>query len=452
MWRMIFFLLVALAGAWFAKPSLPLKKTSPLLQAPSDKEFALTEYKSFVVILYSYNQADWCERALRSVFEQDYDHYRVIVIDDGSIDHTEAKAKKFIVDMNQDEKVILIRNENRLGPLVSFYRAVDNCLDKEIVIPLQAKDWFVSPLALKKLNQAYQNPEVWLTLSQAIEYPSYAIREEGQTSYYAALFKQLRLKDLFAKGHFATHSEAYLTPLKQMSSGRIRTLKEPIIFWNSAIQTKEGHLPVETVQYVPLSSFPKSTPLTRADWVIFSTDRPLQLYSCLESIQRYVTHLNRLTVLYTVSDPSLLAGYEKIKEAFPLVRFIHYAEGDFKNQLQKVVFHSPSEYILFGQDEVILQDYIDLKLCMEQMEKTGAYGFFLQSSQPISQPLLEGVYAWDMQGGKKDWADHSLEMTLFKKEEIKKILSDSKYKNLNSLQLAWKKALPQKALGLCFGQ
>lgn len=442
--------LVALAGFWLGQsPQVPKRA---LTKVQPEKEFPVSEHKSFVVVIYAYNQEAWCVRALRSVFEQDYDHYRVIVIDDASIDKTEEKAKQFVLDNNQDEKVILIRNETHLGPVASLYRAIDSCLDREIVIPLNGKDWLSAPTVLNRLNIAYQNPDVWLAQGQSIEYPSYAIREEGQISYYAALFKQLRLKDLFARGHFVSNPEAYLIPLHDLAGGRVRKLKEPIAFSNLTLPVRQEAAPVEVVAYAPLAAFPEPRGPKQADILIFSCDRPLQLYSCLESIQRYIGHFEHLTVLYRANNESYSAGYEKVKEAFPLARFV--PQEDFKSGVEKIVFRSPSEYILFGADDLIVKDFVDLKLCIEQMEKTGAYGFYLRFGRhihhsPPSHALASGIYAWDIELGEAEWKSApSPDMTLFNKEQIKKVLTQSKYKNPTGLALSWE--APEKAIGLYF--
>jgi hypothetical protein len=465
MWRVVFIFLVAFAGFWMGKGKETPKASQILSKVYPEKEFPITEHKSFVVVIYAHNQALWCERALRSVFEQDYDHYRVIVIDDGSIDNTAEKAKQFIVDNNQDAKVIFMRNETRYGEVASLYRAIDSCLDKEIVIPLNAKDWLTSPIVLNRLNIAYQNPDVWVAFGQAIEYPTYAIREETQVSYYAVLFKQLRLNDLFTNGKFAASPDAYLGPLQDLTGGRMRKLREPVAFSNLAPPLRKEPTPEEMAKYHPLSSFPAPKGQPQGDILLFSNDRPLQLYASLESIQRYITGFENLTVLYRASDESYAAGYEKVKDAFPVARFVMQSEGDFKPKLEKIVFNSPSEYILFGADDVIVKDFVDLKVCMDQMEKTGAYGFYLRfgrhinhsflSNQPQalppSQPLAGGIYAWDIEMGEADWGfAPSLDMTLYKKGEIKKVISQTKYKNPNGLELSWVKEVPEKALGLYF--
>lgn len=466
--RLILLSLVALAGFWLGMSGQTpggQKNSGPVTLASSEKEFPVIEHKSFVIVIYAYNQDQWCQRALRSVFEQDYDHYRLIVINDASIDQTEARAKQFILDNSQDGKVIFITNETHIGPVASLYRVIDSCLDREIVIPLLAKDWLSSDMVLNKLNIAYQNPDVWLSSGQSIDYPSYAIRDDGQISYYAALFKEIPLKDLFIRGKFASHPETYLAPLRQISSGKIRKLKEPLSFCNLAPAVREGLVPLEVPSHEPLSSFPSPRIVKKADILVFSCDRPLQLYACLESIQRYVGNFENLTVLYRASKETFSAGYEKVKDAFPLAHFVSQTSNDFKAKLEKIVFDSPSEYILFGTDDLIAKDFVDLRACTEQMEKTGAYGFYLRFGRHISQsylsdqpqplppshPISGGIYAWEIDMGESDWGfAPSLDMTLFRKDRIKKILTQSKYKNPNGLEFSWLKEVPEKAIGLYF--
>ncbi len=470
MWRVIFVFLAALGGLWFGKGGELKNKPALLKNIHPEKNVPLSEHKSFVVVIYAQNQAAWCERALRSVFEQDYEHYRLILVDDGSSDGTSEKARHFIVENNQEEKALLIRNETKMGRIASLYRALDTCLDREIILPLDGKDWLASPLVLKQLNSVYQNPDVWVAFGKGIEYPTYEKMEAAEPSFYSALFKQIQLQDLFVNGEFIESLDGYLQPLLSLSGGRIRRMEEPLLFLNAS-RPSVPVAPLESIaQYAPLSSFPATRAPTAADILIFSFDRPLQLYACLESIQRYITGYENLTVLYRASDESFEAGYDAVKESFPAVTFV--AQGkekpkrDFKPNVKNIVLSTPSEYILFGVDDIIVKDFVDLKQCMELVEKTGAYGFYLrfgkhinfcyQSGQPQplppSQMIAGGVYAWDVETGEGDWGfPNSVDMTLFRKETLRAPLEELNYKTPNSLEFNWAREFaPEKALGLYF--
>lgn len=465
MWRVILVFFAAIGGFWMGKEreAVPGKWA-----VHPEKDFPVAEHKSFAIVIYAHNQALWCERALRSVFEQDYDHYRIVLIDDGSIDSTGEKAQQFIADNNQKERVAFIRNEAPLGKAASLYRAIDSCLDREIVIPLDAKDWLAHPAALNRLNAAYQNPDVWLAAGQEIDYPSYEIKESSLTSFYAALFKQIRLADLYKNGHFAEAFETCAAPLIDMAGGRIRKMQEPLLFSNSVSLTKTGS-PCEIAPYHPLSQFPSARGSPSADILIFSFDRPLQLYACLESVQRYMTGFENLFVLYRASNDAFAAGYETVKDAFPLVQFVAQSTDDPKHDFKPHVLKlldSPSPYILFGVDDIIVKDFVDLKFCMDQMEKTDAYGFYLRFGKhirhcyqtgkpqelPPSLPLGHGLFAWDIKTADSDWAfPNSLDMTLFKKERLKEAFATLKFKTPNSLEFNWaNEYAPGTAIGLYF--
>lgn len=465
MWRVILVFLAVIGGFWMGKEreAVPRKWA-----VHPEKDFPVAEHKSFAIVIYAHNQALWCERALRSVFEQDYDHYRIFLIDDGSLDSTGEKAKRFIADNNQKERVTLMRNETPLGKAASLYRAIDSCLDKEIVISLDAKDWLAHPAVLNRLNAAYQNPDVWLTTGQAIDYPSYDIEQSTLASFYAALFKQIRLADLYKNGQFATTAAAYLMPLTDLAGGRIRRMQEPIVFSNRVSPTKTEN-PSEAAAYQPLGQFPSARSPQSADVLIFSFDRPLQLYACLESVQRYMTGFENLFVLYRASNDSFASGYETVKDAFPLVQFVAQSSSDPKHDFKPHVLKlldSPSQYILFGVDDIIVKDFVDLKFCMDQLEKTDAYGFYLRFGKhirhcyqtgkpqelPPSLPLGDDLFAWDINTADSDWAfPNSLDMTLFKKERLKEAFSNLKFKTPNSLEFNWaNEYAPPKAIGLYF--
>ncbi|MBU6384177.1 MAG: glycosyltransferase family 2 protein [Verrucomicrobia bacterium] len=423
MWRLIVLLVVSMAGFWFG---MPTQKPISLANVDVEAEYPLTEHKSFVIVIYAHNQALWCKRTLRSVFEQDYPNYRIVMIDDVSIDGTEEVAKNYIMESHQDDKVLYIRNETYLGPVASLYRVIDHCLDREIIVPLEAKDWFTTPGVLNRLNAAYQNPDVWMATGWSIDYPTYRMREEGSViSYYAALFKEVRLHDLFSKGRFASHISAYLGPIKALAAGRLRTLQEPLGFRNLAPKFN-NQKPIKPSLYDPLTSFPQSTQGGgRAEAVILAEGDPLQLYACLESIQRYVTGYEQLSVIGEAP--------KSIQDAFPAVQFCeHWTPGR-------------ADYVLLGRSHQIVKDFVDLGVCMEQVKKTGACGFFLQlgenlaGTHPPSHPLFSNTYVWELSMGEGPWAHPETQFALYPIATVQKVLAKEA-----------KLCMPDQAIGLYF--
>jgi len=460
-----------------------LKKKKETVRLPSaprpQADFPVREDKPIALIVYGYKNGKTCEKTLRSIFEQDYDHYRIVFFDDASQDGTFEKVQSYVLENQQDHRVILIQNAERLGPVACLYRALSTLSDKEIAVPLDAKDWLAHPKVLSRLNHVYQNPDVWLTMASPLLYPSYVqtpieaksdhLQPQTPVSFYAALFKQIRLADLVQEGRFVNSKEAYLKPLFHMSWGRCRALNEPLFFSNLSRVSREIGPTLASV-YPPLIDFPAPQKAEeKADIVLFSCDRPMQLFACLESIRRYISGYEEISVLCRASDERFRAGYEQVALEFPHVRFLFQGKDhkkDFKPLLLKALFESSSEYILFGTDDDLAKDYVDLKMCMEAMAKTGAYGFYLrlgshisycyqlsrEQPQPASIDLGKGIYAWSLHAGNSDWDfPHTLDMTLYRKSRLKAAFESMRYKTPNSLEFSWAKEFGQDSeIGLYF--
>src|SRR5690349_8329466 len=83
--------------------------SGPAVIASLNSHIPVAEFKPFTVVLYAHNDSAWCQRALQSLFEQDYDHYRLIVIDDGSHDKTLEVIKTFVLDRHHEQRTTHIR-------------------------------------------------------------------------------------------------------------------------------------------------------------------------------------------------------------------------------------------------------------------------------------------------------------------------------------------------------
>ena len=176
------------------------------------------EQKPFVIVIASYNNESVCELNLASVFSQHYTNYRVIYIDDASTDHTYERVKR----VAEHHPIELIHNTSRQGKLTNLYRAYQSCADHEIIVCLDGDDWLAHPGVLQRLNLAYNNPDVWMTYGSAILHPNLSFHNKFipkniilkntirnfpfcmsmLRSFYAGLFKQIQLKDLFYQGQF----------------------------------------------------------------------------------------------------------------------------------------------------------------------------------------------------------------------------------------------------------
>lgn len=193
----------------------------------------------------------------------------------------------------------------------------------------------------------------------------------------------------------------------------------------------------------------------KADMVIFSFDRPLQLYALLESVKRYVTGLEQIHVIYRASNDEFAYAYDCINQDFPHVTFTRQGKNprqDFQPLTINAVETTPTPYVIFAVDDNIVKDYVDLEECIDLLNQTNAYGFYLRlglnishcytqnQSQniPAHRSVKNDVYAWQFAHGSHDWGyPNTVDLTLFKKEEILPTIKTISFYSPNVFECAW---------------
>ncbi len=175
----------------------------------------------------------------------------------------------------------------------------------------------------------------------------------------------------------------------------------------------------------------------KADCVIYSFDRPLQLYALLESIEKYISSLGEVQIIYRVSNEAFDSAYEQIVVRFKNYKFHKQGKNphaDFKNLMMNCAFNSPNDYIVFAVDDIIVKDQINISECIKALKNSGAYGFYLrlgknitksymaklQTPIPNNQNVCEDIHIFTFKDGTGDWAyPNSNDMTIYKKTDIK---------------------------------
>lgn len=207
-----------------------------------------------------------------------------------------------------------------------------------------------------------------------------------------------------------------------------------------------------------------------ADVVIFSNDRPLQLYALLESIEMHMQGVGQTAVIYRASDNEYREAYRQVTQKFDGVKFLEQGlkpREDFKPLTMQATFKSPSEYVIFALDDSVLRDTVDLAVCIDALQKTNAYAFSLRLGENIDfcanknqaqrvpelTVIQDDILSWRFAGAESDWGyPHTIEMTLFSKKEIEAAFRSMDYDSPLSLEIGWaRKAAPiMNRLGLCF--
>lgn len=106
------------------------------------------------VLIPSYNPGSYLVDALRSVFAQTYDGWRVILVDDASTDNSLELARAFL----RTGRIRLVRNPVNLGQSKAQNAGLA-LVDTPYVVQLDADDWFLPPALAVLVREARQQPE-----------------------------------------------------------------------------------------------------------------------------------------------------------------------------------------------------------------------------------------------------------------------------------------------------
>lgn len=206
----------------------------------------------------------------------------------------------------------------------------------------------------------------------------------------------------------------------------------------------------------------------KVDIVVFSYDRPMQLYACLESMSTYLKNLGDVKVIARASSDPYREGYQHVKRAFPETEFLFQGENpkeDFKPLVMKAVYSSPSRYVAFAVDDLIVKDQVDLTVCTEAMQNLNGWGFYLRlgknitysymtasdAPQPPMKAYKQEIFSWVFGKAQGEWKyANSLDMTIFSKEKIKEDLTTFSFYSPNSFESVWAQKSKRKKRGLCF--
>lgn len=249
--------------------------------------FPTTEEKPFAILMCGYNTEKYLEKALRSILEQEYTNYRLIYIDDASKDRSFELVK---ATLNKHKKIesLLIQNPVNVGAMANLKRGFDLCKDHEIIVHLDSDDRFAHPYVLKKLNEIYANPDVWLTYGSYLDIPTYApgkfarpiskqTLKKGKIrklpwfashlrTYYAGLAKRIRKEDLMIDGKFfpSTSDLATMYPMIEMAGTHAYFVPECLHQYLVSNPTSDCYIRQNTQKALAqeIRNKPSYTPLT----------------------------------------------------------------------------------------------------------------------------------------------------------------------------------------------
>ena len=175
--------------------------------------------------------------------------------------------------------------------------------------------------------------------------------------------------------------------------------------------------------------------------IVFTKNRPLQLHAYLESLYRHFpADAIQTYIIYKVElfDEEYTRLFRKYANC-TVIR-----ETDFSSDFSRLLNSIDTKYILFGVDDVVYFDSVDLGLIDQTFNESGEdiFGFSLRFStqniqkagDPISQVCIAGqtVYSINWTHGRTPTTRYPFELcaTIYKTQLVKKILKSSRNNNL----------------------
>lgn len=129
----------------------------------------------FVLISTVYNKEKWIGFNVNSVKQQSYKNFLAAYAYDVSQDKSIWELYRSI---SQDERFHIVTNEDKDSQISNFMYCYNKLKERnsispdDIIVEVDADDWLLHPFVFDYLNQAYQDPNVWMTYGHYIEYPS----------------------------------------------------------------------------------------------------------------------------------------------------------------------------------------------------------------------------------------------------------------------------------------
>ena len=182
----------------------------------------------FIIMVASYNNEDWAEYNIVSILNQTYTNYHVYYVDDCSTD----KTNQIVTDLVKDnDKFTIIRNEKNLGAdgaaIYNHVRLFHSLEDDDICVQMSGDDWLFDENVLEKLNNFYNEKDVWMTYGEFYVFNGGLEVEKAnpQNTPYPDFIHRHKLyrKDAWRAGHLLT-TRGFLA--KKIDLEDIQTLED----------------------------------------------------------------------------------------------------------------------------------------------------------------------------------------------------------------------------------
>jgi glycosyltransferase involved in cell wall biosynthesis len=115
------------------------------------------------LIVSCYNAGRWIERCLGSVLLQTFSNWKLVVVDDGSVDDTASRVARFCA---ADSRISLLsRGARQRSHLANQCAGIEESRpdEEDVIVILDGDDWLPDPGALEFLVKRYSETACWMT-------------------------------------------------------------------------------------------------------------------------------------------------------------------------------------------------------------------------------------------------------------------------------------------------
>ena len=412
--------LVAVGGPLVKKTMVPKAEPTFAFQHHLERVYPLkVDQKIIAIVIMERDDLDY-KRTLDSIFDQVYSEFEVVCVGNGISSSSFKTVAEHIHQRQKEQQTVLTHYEKAVPELEILYEAIHQCAANDIIVPVRGGDWLAHEYVLDHLNRAYAHPDVWMTYSRSLNFPDYSdikgvahvdaaftekcfrynrrLTLEGLKSFYAGFFQTIRLQDFLFRGSFINDAAelAFIFPLLEMGPEHVLFLAEVAYIKRQRRDRHASRSWVRDKQRV--EAYLRSLPLYatihhwkraasqvhryNSDVIIFSADRPLQLYATLESLRNNISDTSCIRVIYEASDSIFERAYLEIEAAFPAIEFLavcDYPTNTFNHLLMQVLAQKRAEspYLCILDDQVVIKEKVPLHRCIRTLEKVRADHFII---------------------------------------------------------------------------
>ena len=440
----------------------------------------------FVVVYITQGFSPFVEKSLDSICNQQYQNYRIVYVQNGAEKGVQRRVENCLFQKKIAQRIEIL-NYPKVVPLATIYKQiVGECKEDDIIVVVNQHDWLSRFDVLTKLNETYQDEDVWLAYGNRLEYPSLR-RPQAQPkkaamnqrrlmkmpwsqasikSFYAHLLSQIDLETLAID--YVDDDEIdyeFLMPMIKLAKWHIRHIPEVLSIHNR-LRIPTDQPPLVIGQMMDQFSHHFSTCLNlakgshesvnhqKSDLIVLSRNQPFRLDVCLESVFRNMSGLDSVYVIYS-ADETHQGLYRQLQSKYQHVHF-QQEQGALKPLMMSILKNrlSTTQFVTVATDDQLIQRPIQIGECIAALTQTDADAFYLNMQK--EKMLLKRSYAHVLPDRihilhpKKEMKISPLDLVLFRKSDLIHQLNRLEFTNAATLVEYWSKSIGNPSLGLYF--